>query len=330
MNIESINKSSYISSWLLGVFIFALVVLLGFSELFQSQNKNSKSLDLLSNPIRADILANLKTMRLKNRLGSYTLTQNDGVWVLKEPRLMPANTIVINKILDSLKNVNIHTVHQYEPINISNFSLDNPIMAIDLYSELDEQFKINIGLINPINNTSYMTVSEQKTIFQTDILMNDLQSMELADFIDSYIFSVPLASVLKLEMFQRGIAASINKLTRKNEDWKSKKYNTISNISVNKKINSLLKVKTHMIIDTQDEKIQTFIQNYMDKPLYKIKLTSKNKDITYKVSSLISALSELKLEKRQYFLMTASDRKYTYVIQKEYLSKFQIRYSDLK
>jgi hypothetical protein len=330
MNIESINKTSYISSWLLGIFIFALLILLGFSELFQSESQNNKSLNLLSNPIRADILANLKTIRLKNRLGSYTLTSVDGHWILKEPRLMPANSLAINKILNSLKSVNIHTVHEFEPINISNFSLDNPIMAIELFSELDEQFKINIGLINPINNTSYMTVSEKKTIFQTDILKNDLQSMELADFIDSYIFSVPLVSVLEFEIFQRGIAASRNKLTKKQDEWKSKKYNTISKLSVDKKITSILKVKTHMIIDTQNEKIQTFIQNYMDKPLYTIKLKSKNKDITYKVSSLINAISDLKLEKRQYFLMTASDRKYTYVIQKEYLNNFQIRYSDLK
>lgn len=330
MNIESINKSSYISSWLIGIFIFALVILLGFSELFQSESTSNKNLDILSNPIRADILANLKTIRLKNRLGSYTLTQNEGQWVLKEPRLMPANTQVINNILNSLKNVNIHTVHQYDPINISNFSLDNPIMAIDLFSELDEQFKINIGLINPINNTSYMTVSEQKTIYQTDILLNDLQSLELADFIDSFIFSVPIESVMELELFQRGIVSSINKLTREDGNWKSKKYKTISNTSVNKKINSLLRVKTHMIIDRQDEKIQNFIQNYMEKPLYTIKLKSQNKDIVYKVSTLINSLSELKLEKRQYFLMSASDRKYTYVIQKEFLNNFLIRYSDLK
>ena len=330
MNLESIKKSSYISSWLIGIFVFALVVLLGFSELFQSESTNNKSLDILSNPIRADILANIKTIRLKNRLGSYTLTQNEGQWILKEPRLMPANKIAIEKILNSLKNVNIHTVHQYDPINISNFSLDNPIMVIDLFSELDEQFKVNIGLINPINNTSYMTVSEQKTIYQTDILLNDLQSLELADFIDSFIFSVPLQSVKQVELFQRGVTASVNKLTKKDYNWKSKKYKTISNTSVDKKINSILLVKTHMIIDRQDEKVQNFIQNYMEKPLYTIKLKSKDKDITYKVSTLINSLPELKLEKRQYFLMSASDRKYTYVIQKDFLSKFLIRYSDLK
>lgn len=330
MDIQNINKSSYISSWLLGIFSLALFVLVGFSELFQSESKKNKSLDILNNPIRADILANLKTIRLKNRLGSYTLTHNDDGWILKEPRLMPANKTTVNNILDSLKNVNIHTVHEYEPINISNFSLDNPIMAIDLYSELDEQFQVNIGLINPINNTSYMTVSEQKTIFQTDILMNNLQSMELADFIDSHIFSSDIREIEKFEIFQRGNSTSRNLLSKSSGTWKSKKYNSITDSSVDSKLNKILKVRTHMIIDRQDTKIQNLIQNYMDNPLYTIKISAKDKEIVYKVSSLIGAISEFKLEKRQYFLMNASDRKYTYVIHKDFLNEFFIRYSDLK
>ena len=96
------------------------------------------------------------------------------------------------------------------------------------------------------------------------------------------------------------------------------------------KIKSILRLNTHMIIDRQDEKIQNFISNYMDNPLYKITLKTKSKVVTYKISSLIKAITELKLEKKQYFIMSASDRQYTYVIQKEFLNIFLIRYSDLK
>lgn len=330
MATQIMNKRSYISAWLIGTFILALTVLIGFTELFQSESQRNKKLDFLNNPIRADILANLKTIRIKNRLGSFTLTNQDGLWILKEPRVMPANGKTVDAILNSLKDINVHTVHEYEPINISNFSLDNPIMVIDLYSELDEQLKVSIGLINPINNTSYMTISGQKTIFQTDILRNDLQSMELASFIDSSVFSSELAAIEEFEIFHRGISASVNHLVRKDNIWKSKRYNTISDEAVSKKIKSILEIKTHMIIDKHDDKLETFIQNYLDSPQYKISIKTNDKEIQYKISTLINAIPELKLDKRQYFLMQASDRQYTYVIQKDYLNNFIIRYNDIK
>lgn len=330
MDTFSVSKRAYISSWLLGSFAMALLILLVFNELFQTESKKNNKLDFLNNPIRADILANIKTIRIKNRLGSYTLTKDSDQWFLKEPRLMPANARTIQLILNSLEEVNVRTIHEFEPINISNFSLDNPIMVLDLYTELDEQFKVNIGLVNPINNTSYMTVSNQKTIYQTDVIKSDIQSMQLADFIDSSIFSADIKDITEFEIFHRGIASSYNHLELKNGTWESKKYKTIQNESVEKKLSSILNIKTHMIIDRQDEELITFINNYLDKPLYTIKIKTNSKEITYKVSSLVNAISELKIEKRQYFLMSASDRKYTYLIQKDNLNNFIIRYSDLK
>lgn len=331
MRVNKITSKSSISTWLTVLFTFSLLILLGFSELFQNTTQNKKSLGLLSNPIRADIMANIKTIRIKNRMGSFTLNQQNGQWILKEPRVMPAHVDTINQVLEALNNVQVDTIHQYEPINIQNFSLDNPIMVIDLYSKLEEKLQIKVGLINPINNTSYLTVEGQKTIFQIEVLKHGIELKSLSDFIESSIFSPPVNQISQFHLFHRGQRESHNSLVLKGNEWTSKRYKKINNEAVKKKLNNILNIKTHMIVDKQDEKLQNFISNYLKDPLYTIKVTTKNnKNITYNITGLIKALPELKLDKRQYFIMTASDRQYPYIIDKQYLDEFIIRYSQIK
>ena len=224
----------------------------------------------------------------------------------------------------------LYQLHQYEPINIQTYSLDTPILVIDLYSKLDDQLKIKIGLVNPISNTSYMTIGNHKTIFQTEIIKNHIELMDLSDFFESHIFSMPLNEITSFELYRRGSKVSVNKLTKKGQNWKSKMYRSITNKNVDAKLNSILNIKTHTIIDEQDEKLKTFLKNYMDNPLYTIKIKSGKKEVTYKISSLINALPKLKLEKRQYFIMLASDRQFPYIIKKESLDKFYMRYSQIR
>ena len=331
MKTANFTSKSSMASWLTLTMALSLFVLLGFSEFFQNITQDKKTLDLLSNPIRADIMANIQTIRIKNRIGNFTLSQQDGQWLLKEPRVMPAKIKTINQILEALKSVNINTIHQYEPINIQNFSLDRPIMVIDLYSKLEETLQIKVGLINPINNTSYITVSGNQTIYQIELLKNNIELFNLSDFIESSIFSTPVDEVAEFHLFRRGVAESHNSIIKKGEEWISKRYKKMTKENVDKKLNNIFNIKTHMIVDKQDEKLQNFISNYIETPLYTIKIKTKNnKNISYQITSLIKALPELKLNKRQYFIMTASDRQYPYIIEKQYLDEFIIRYSDLR
>ena len=110
-----------------------------------------------------------------------------------------------------------------------------------------------------------------------------------------------------------------------------KKYNTISNERVAKKISQILNINTHMIIDNIDDELQSFIKNYTENPFYKIEInTNKGKKVEYIVTHLIKAIPKLKIEKGQYFIMQASDRPYPYIMNKKHLDEFKIRYSDLK
>ncbi|MEX0798617.1 MAG: DUF4340 domain-containing protein [Bacteriovoracaceae bacterium] len=332
MEIIRQKTRNYVSSWLLAAFTLGLFSLLAFSEIFQNVVTDDANFDSFSDPIKADILANIKTIRLKNRLGKFTVTLNEnGQWFLIEPRKMPAPLKTIEKIIQSLDNLSIYTLHQKEPINLQSFSLDRPIAIMDLYTKLDERIQVKIGLVNPINNTSYMTISNHDIIFQTNTLKHKLELLELSDFLDSNIFSQNLADVKELSVFRGNNRESSNSLLKTSEGWQSKRYRVIRDQSVEKTIAGILGVKSHMIVDSKNEKIINFMDNYLKNPLYRINIKTKDgKSAVYTATNLLNSLPDLKIEKRQYFIMKSSERQYPHLIHKDYLQRFQIRYNDLK
>jgi hypothetical protein len=301
-----------------------------FSELFQGQSNQENQNKLFNTPIKADILANIKTVKIKNNLGSFTLTKDKNTWFLIEPRLMPAKNETINEFIEALKSTKVNTTIEKDVISLNNYALENPSLSIDLFSGLEEQLKIQIGLINPLNNSSYITVSDTNKIYQMSGLNTKFLSYKLSDLIDSSVFSQNLESVTSLKLYNRNYKDPINELRKGKNNWISKKYKTITKRNVDNKLNELFDIKTYMIIDEENSDLRTLIDNYLDKPLYKVIIQAKGQRITYKVSSLIKSIPKLKLAKRQFFLMTASDRKFTYVIQKKFLDEFYIRYSDFK
>jgi hypothetical protein len=273
----------------------------------------------------------VNAIKIKNRIGSFTIKQEKAAWILQKPRVIPANSSTIKLILKALSEIKVQTIHQHEPINFQSFSLDQPVLEIDLYTKLDEKIEINVGLINPINNTSYITVTGHNQIFQINILDRKLATLALSDFIDSKIFSMPINSVKNISLFHGNNIEAFNKIEKINDNWKFKKYKITDDTKTHKKIESIFRIKTHMIIDKKDDKLKTFIDNYLKNPQYRIIITQNNGvKTTYTITRVIKAISELKLENKQYFIITASDRPHPYVVNKAFLNNFIIRYSEIR
>jgi hypothetical protein len=327
----SLKTRNLVSTWFSLTFFLLLISYLAFIEFFQDSRHQESAVSLLNNPIRSDIISNVNAIKFKNRLGSYTMTKNKDAWILKEPRVIPAKESTVKQILNSLGRIKVHTIHQHEPINFQSFSLDKPIIEIDLYTKLDEKISINVGLINPIDNTSYITVSGHKRIFQTKIFEGKLEGLALANFIDSSVFSMPINKISEFKLFRGKNKDPFNFFTQNGGLWTAKKFKIINNPRTDKKVKDLLDIRTHKIIDNQDDELKNFISNYMSSPLYRIQIKKTDgKLVTYTISHLIKAIPELKLEKKQYFIMTASDRTYPYIVHKKFLDNFAIRYSDIR
>lgn len=325
-----LKTRNVISTWFSLFFFILLLAYLGFIEFFQDSQSDNMSLDLLTNPIQNSQLEKITKVEFTNRLGQFVMIKENDSWLLQKPRTIPAKEETIKKIFLELKNLTIQTIHEYEPINFRSFSLDKPVVEINLTSK-DESINIKIGLINPIDNTSYLVVSGRDQIYQTSLFNYQLERLELSDFVDSGVFSMDLSSIKRFTLYQGKSTTPNNVLELLEGNWISKKYNNILNLNVENKLTSILDVKTHMIIDKMDEELKTFINNYTSSPIYRIVVDTKDgKSVNYTITGLIKGIQELRIESRQYFIMTASDRPYPFLISKQYIDRFFVKYSDIK
>ena len=327
----SLKTRSFVSTWFSLIFFGLLALYLGFIEFFQDSRIEINAKNLLVNPIQSDFLSKVHVIRFKNRLGQFAIKKEKEEWLLYEPRVIPAKLQTINSIIGQLNRIKVQTVHEYEPINIESFTLDKPSIEIDLITQKQNKLNIKFGIINRINETSYMTVSGHNLIFQTQMLNSPFEKLELSDFVDSNVFSVQADNIKRISVYHGKNSEPHNVLEYKSENWISKRYKTISNENTHKKIQNLLGIKTHMIVDKTNDELSSFISNYLASPLYRVVIqTKEGKKLIYKISTLTKAINELKIEKRQYFIMSASNRPYPFLINKSYMNRFIIRYSDLR
>lgn len=308
-----------------------LALYLAFIEFFQDSSIELNTKNLLTSPIQADFLAKVHMIKFKNRLGQFYIKKENDEWLMFEPRVIPAKNETISNILNQLKQISIQTIHEYEQINLQSFYLDKPVIEIDLITKNQNKMNIKFGFINRIDETSYMTVSGHNLIFQTSMFKSPFETLELSDFIDSNVFSMKAQDIKRLSLYQGKSTDAYNVLELVDDNWLSKRYRSISNENTFNKVQSILDIKTHMIVDKTNDELKSFIDNYLASPLYRIVIqTNDGRTVTYKISTLTKAINELKIEKRQYFIMSASNRPYPFLINKSFIDRFVIRYSDLK
>jgi hypothetical protein len=157
------------------------------------------------------------------------------------------------------------------------------------------------------------------------------QNLSISNLIDPYVFKTNLAKLQNIEIFRYSNAQSSNEFSVEQGQWKSKRYRTIDQTKVKEKINQILKVKSHMIVDSSDEKLEKLMGNYLKNTRYKVVTTEKTgKKTTYTLSSVTREISELKIPSKSFFIMKSSDEKYPHIIAKKYLDSFMVYYSELK
>lgn len=317
------------STLILGFFSITLLLLISFSEIFQTSPILLNEDDFSGGPIDIKLLSRLDSINLTNRLGTFELArQNKSDWFLTTPRMMPAKTATIQELIKALSSLKVIKVLKNDALNVSSFSLDNPLVSIEMETELEEQIDLKLGLINPIDNSAYITVSSSDMIFQVEAPNIRLEALELGSFIDSRVFSVNFEDVIEFQVMRNSSTPWI-KLSHTKGEWESSRFKNITPIGVKNSISKILNSQAHMIIDKKSEELDQIIENYLKKPLYTIVVKTSEKELTYRVSSLVTTLPDIKIEKRMYFLMDASDRKYPYLLQKDHLNSFSIQYKDL-
>lgn len=325
---ETKSRKQFSTIILMG-FSLTLLLMITFSEIFQTSPIILSEEDLTNNPVDVKVLSRLDQIKLTNRLGTFEVErQSKKDWILKSPRTMPAKAATIQELIKALGSLKIIKVLKNDALNRSSFSLDNPLVEVNMETELEEKIKLKLGLINPIDNSAYITLSSSDMIYQVEAPNVRLEALELGSFIDSRIFSMNFEDVIDFQVLRNKSTPWI-KLSHLKGEWESSRFKNITPIGVKNALSQILSSQAHMIIDKKSEELDQIIENYLKNPVYTVIVKTNEKEVTYRVSLLVTTLPDIKIEKKMYFLMDASDRNYPYLLHKDNLEAFKVSYKDL-
>ncbi len=312
-------KRKKISDWLL--ISFALLVLISavFSYLFQTPKNLSSDIIKLKRIFKDDSILHVKDLTLKNQLGTFSIRKTGSKWMFYEPRVLPAKTEYINSLLGALNKMQIKSIYQKDMINLSNFSLTNPNLEIDYIKENGEGDKISVGLI--IEDSTYISIDSKSIIYHVTSLNTSIDKLSFADIVDSSIFSVNYDQIQSFEI-KKGNQSRVY-FNKKDADWVEKESKPLNGQRVEKYINDFLELKSKIILDQPSEEAKVLIDKILAKPLYEILITDKegNSD-TFKVSYIIKEIPNIKMQKKQNFIIHSISKNLSYIIDKKEMSIF--------
>lgn len=321
------------------LFLSFMATLALISEFFQTPNFEHLNANLYKNPLGHEFLRKVTKLNFKNRLveirAEKKLDPNQiENWYLTAPRKLLAKENPFYLMKGLLSKIKIRKVIPKDSINLSNFSLSPPSVSIELMTSDLERVTFSLGIMNPIDQSAYITYDNQDYIYQIDIPEISLHSFSLNDFIESNIFNVMPQKVTYIKLYQ--LSKGRYKTTKVDIKQKNGKWydgaKELDKDKVENFLESLMLTKAQMILDIIPENLTKTIDRYFNPPLYLLELADEDgQKITAEISQLITrTIDELKINKRENVFSKTSHREHPYVIDRKILNILQINHYDFK
>ena len=322
-----------LSNFLVFFFILTIVVAGAFSEFFQTPLQADTDLEPWNQLFTSRQLADVRELELTNKLGTFRFEKREWPaekgWVMIHPRRLNADDNIISKIFEGILQINVLKIYPKDPINLSHYSLDNPATILKMGYPDNPSLLLKTGLVNPIDNSTYMTLSGKEPLFHIEKLNFPVESLKLADFIDSSIFTLPLAEVGLIQI-HRGTRLKLS-AQRRDGKWFGRRNQVFDENKMQAFFDKMLSLKSVLILDETTPQLKKRIDRYSDRPLYTVTIQDRQSRIrTYKVSHPLGKLSDVKIEKGQNCLVTSSDGSHPQLMDKEHLDAFNVKESTLQ
>lgn len=322
-------KKSTVSTWMIVLFTLILFLTGFYSDFFQAPLKVNPEISRYRSLFQPGQILGVRELILKNNLGTFhfekSATDPDTPWTMISPRKLPANSSLVKNILQELNNVQIRSVHTNDPINVANYSLDSSSLEVTLIDSNEKTSTLKFGLVNPLDNSTYVSFEEQDAIYHINNVSTTLNTLDLSGFVDSRIFTFDLSAIKSLIIYKGSAEKNqISFIAKKEKDqWVGKKNTLLKPEAVMSYFGELSDLRSSFILDKVNEELQEDLQKYLDKPAYEIVVSYGEKNTyRYQITGLVKSLPGLKLEKWQTFIVKPSNREFPYILNKKVLNLF--------
>ena len=311
------------------MFLFVLVTLMAafFSEFFQAPKTLTQELDQYRMLFKPSDLEGIKKIKLTNRLGEFHLVKDEGHsfqdWAVVYPKKLPGSEAPVKLIFETLLDLKIRKIYPEDPINTANFALETPVLSIAFQNNKNEEVVVKFGLVNPIDNSTYISVSNKDSIYHIDSLNVRLDGLDLTSFVDSRIFTFPLERLQTFSIArpQGNNMRSFLKFSMKPEtsEYYDESQNLLGKDEVIGMLGEFFSLRGIMLLDSIPKEAQETLKKYIESPAYQIDIgLTDGENLSFKITDLINhAIPELKLEKKLYYIIIPDHVNLYYVVPKE-------------
>lgn len=127
-----------------------------------------------------------------------TLTLENGVWQMVEPKAYPLNGYSVNSWLDALSGANQELVVEEAPTDLNKYGLGTDATRMDIKLKDNREIKLTIGGQLPADDARYVRVDEGPVVaVQTEAITNIALSRR--DLLDTTPFNMDETNVGSLE-----------------------------------------------------------------------------------------------------------------------------------
>lgn len=301
------------STFLVGFFFILCLFLALFAEVFQSRNSDMDLAALYATPIQWRQFTNLREIKVTNKNGEFTLENMnptgllEGPWQLTSPQMLKVKSAVVEKMVSALKQIQIRQLFSLDAINLNSFSLDAPTSTISLRSNAGRALELKFGLLNPIDNSSYMTFTGATQIYQIDPLSLSLESYDLAQMAESQVLALNIDSIQSFELFKE--TSTVFRWQKSEDKWKDQAGDEIQAIKIQKYLERWENVKSSLVLDSENVDQRAVLERLLAAPQYLLRVQTLGGLRTYTLSLLTEAIPGVSLGVNQYYILSTDEKK---------------------
>ncbi len=322
-------KRNFASNLILFLFFILVASASLFSDMFQNPIKTGKQMIEQSKLFTSSDLLNIQKISLKNKSGEFQFERNDNnqttPWHMIAPRDISANSVFIEKLFNSLAVIKVKKLFPDEKINSSNFSLDKPMSTLSLLDQNGKSTIINFGLMNSIDNSTYLKILGKPGIYHVEAPNVSLENATLLDLIESQIIAINLNSIESFKIYKGNKKASppTIELIKKDKGWFDSNNNLLASDKIDEYFQDILSLKSSFLLENQTELQKKSVSIFTRNSEYIITINdNKGKTVDYFISTLFHSFSDLDLKNEDHFLMTVSNSSSGYIVKKEFYELF--------
>jgi hypothetical protein len=312
------------STFLVSFFFILCIFLALFAEVFQSRNSDIDLAALYATPIQWRQFNELREVKLSNKNGEFILENMnplgllEGPWQLTSPQALKVKSTVVEKMMNALRQIQIRQLFSLDAINLNSFSLDAPTATVSLSAISGRTLELKLGLINPIDNSSYMTFSGATQIYQIDPLSLSLESYDLAQMAESQILALNIESLQSFELVKEN--TSVLRWQKTADKWLGQTGNELNPEKIQKYFDKWENVKSSLVIEagTPDQKL--ILERLLTNPQYLLRVQTFGGLRTYTITPYLESIPGVNLGVNQFYILSTDDKKSFSFVEKAQLN----------